>query len=234
MNLLDIRQEIVRLSGRYDLLLIKEGMSIEDMLMAEDNGANFKINSACRYLDITQEQYNSLAYYETTMAAAEYYVRLKWCRTVKSVYIKSDEGWVPLEVKTINELMEDYPELEDTDADTPLYFAVYPLIRDPNNKSANEALNEVGVMVIPPTDTELQVKVYGLFFSPELKNNEDENYWSDMYPDLLVKATLREIEIGNRNSQGVNDFDKAIAPILHGIDKDLADYSTMDSMEMGG
>ena len=80
----------------------------------------------------------------------------------------------------------------------------------------------------------LQVKVYGLFFSPELKNNEDENYWSDMYPDLLVKATLREIEIGNRNSQGVNDFDKAIAPILHGIDKDLADWSTMDSMEMGG
>jgi hypothetical protein len=65
-------------------------------------------------------------------------------------------------------------------------------------------------------------------------NNADENFWSYNHEDILIAASLREIEYFYRNSEGYKDFDLGVMKKLHGIDIDLASIDAADSMEMEG
>jgi len=44
-----------------------------------------------------------------------------------------------------------------------------------------------------------------------------------VHPDVLIMAAMRHVEIVNRNTQGVRDWDGSIAAAVIGIGKDLVE-----------
>ena len=60
-------------------------------------------------------------------------------------------------------------------------------------------------------------------YTEELSNDTDKSYWSEVHPEVLIMATMRQIEVFNRNTQGVKDWDNAIEVATFGIGKDLVE-----------
>ena len=80
---------------------------------------------------------------------------------------------------------------------------------------ADQNFDSVGVLLTPLVATaSVYVEVEGLWRAPALSDDDDENYWTLQWPNLLVYATYRELEIVYRNTQGVRDWDAAIASVL--------------------
>ena len=79
------------------------------------------------------------------------------------------------------------------------------------------------VLIGPPTNEKIQLEIKGLFYTDQLTADTDKSYWSEVHPDVLIMAAMRHIEVINRNTQGVNDWDKAISAEVSGIGKDLVE-----------
>ena len=96
-----------------------------------------------------------------------------------------------------------------------------------------EHYNYNGVLIVPPPDQVLHVEVWGLFYSPALLGDTEKSYWSEAHPEALLMAAYRQLEVVNRNSQGVKDWENSINETLFGIDKDVVeeDISGADQME---
>ncbi len=220
MNLLEIRQKFVKLSGREDLL---------------DVSGNFFIQGAVTDLDLEQETGEDFNWYEESFAIGDYKTKMKHCRSIQAVwFVDSDDETVLLSKLLYDEFVVKYPALGETDDGTPAHWAKNPLQRDPDNRLAGTSVEYTGAIIMPPTDEAVTIKIYGVFHSVPLEEDEDENFWSVRYPNLLVMAALRNLEGFYRNTQGYNDFDKIIQRKLIGIDKDLAEANTAGEMKMKG
>ena len=232
MNLLEIRQHFIRKSGRFDLATTSTGSSEE---WDTDAGANFYIQAATRALDLEQEQQEM--YWEESLAVNGYLVNLVDCRQIARVtYVNSDgEESEALSRVTFACLTEDYPSLGSTTAGDPDEWALHPSQRPPRQRFSGQNVDTKTVIIMPPTSAAITVRVYGQFSSTKLVDNVDENFWSVLYPEVLVMAALRELEIFYRNSEGVRDWTMAIESKLLGIDKDLAGTDVYgSSLEMEG
>jgi len=238
MNLLEIRQQFIAHSGRYDLATTSSGNheQANSVYFADtDVGADFFIQGAIKDLDLEQDTDRSLMYYdEEDLAADSYTFTLTQCRNIQQVWFKdTDDDWNELLKKDYDWLLRNYEELGDTDSGDPAYWAHNPIYRDPANiVSAN--IPKVGVIFMPPTEEIITVRVFGTFHALALSSNTDVNFWSSEYPSILVLACLRNLEGFYRNSQGYNDYDNMIQKKLFGLDKDLAEWSTAKSMQMEG
>jgi len=222
MNLKEIREMLIKLSGRYDF-------------KSTPNTADFFIRGGCTDLDLEQETGEEFNYYEESLAVGECKTKMQHCRSIQGVWFEdSDDVIVPLTYKQYDELVSLYNELEATDSGTPAYWSKNLIQRDPANYLAGDLTEYTGVIIMPPTDEVITLRVYGVFHSVPLLSDEDENYWSNRYPNLLVMAALRNIEGFYRNTQGYNDYDAIIQRKLRGIDKDLAEQSTAHEMRMKG
>jgi hypothetical protein len=100
--------------------------------------------------------------------------------------------------------------------------------------SSGNAHNFNSIIVMPPTDEKLLVEVKGLFYSHKLTNETDENYWSVTNPLLLIMSAMRQIEIINRNTQGVNDWTNSITAEMTQLGMDLVEEIIAEVSEMGG
>jgi hypothetical protein len=236
MNLSEIRQALATLSGRFDLF--DEVIDVGDML----------INEAVKALDRLSETQKTWASHLVYVASGGWYAELPYCRAIKEVWVSDDTGerW-QLEKKNIQDLMAGWmTELAaNTEGGAPLYYSPAVTRRIPEggalpvnvtnyidiNTSSGYIYNSI--IVAPVTDAQYLLDIRGLFGSKKLTLEVDENYWSVNHPGLLIKATLREIEVFNRNASGVRDFDTAIATDLDGINKDLVEeiIAEVDQME---
>jgi hypothetical protein len=232
MNLLEVRQKFIKLSGRADLATTSTGSTeLHDV----DNGADFFINAAVRLLDREQENTTTESWFEKNISAGEFLVELTSCRNISQIWFVNSEGIeTKLEWKSFEELRVDYPELGSTDVGVPYNWARYPNVRNPLQLFEGARLDTTSILIMPPTDAAITVKIYGKFYSAKLVNNMDENFWSMNHEDILVMATLREIEGFYRNTEGYNDFDRITGKKLRGIDVDLASIDAADAMEMEG
>jgi hypothetical protein len=57
----------------------------------------------------------------------------------------------------------------------------------------------------------------------ELVADTDTNFWSGAHPMLLIMAGMRQLEIVNRNTQGVNDWTAAISTDTTQLGMDLVE-----------
>jgi hypothetical protein len=131
---------------------------------------------------------------------------------------------------------------------TPLYYSPCITRYVPENSTALSMEAFVGLVDIPagnaqeynaillnvPTDTKLTVQINGLFYSAELINDTDENYWSAAHPLLLYTAAMRAIEVTNRNTQGVRDWESAIGTDTRSIGFDLVEELIAETNQMEG
>lgn len=79
---------------------------------------------------------------------------------------------------------------------------------------------KIAVLLMPIPDQPISVEVEGLFYSVPLKEETDQSFWTTNHPELLLQASLRELEIVHRNTQGVRDWDQAIQTSTTLIEQD--------------
>lgn len=239
MNLLQIRTQAVKLSGRYDLV-------VDDSAWA-DNGMDFFINAASRWLDRLSEHHRSYSRVFRTLAAGEYLVEFQHCRDILKVGIATADtfvGW--LERKELKELRETSGykmPFGDITAGEGLYFTpCYLRITDTEAADysgfedwvdeSSDWMTYNAIIVTPPADEDYVLEIHGKFFSAEMSDNTDENFWSVTEPQILVKATLRELEVFARNSEGQKDWERAIFQEMLDLEKDYVelDYGYVNIM----
>ena len=239
MNLLQIRKKFRELSGRFDLVNPDY----------TDNGADFFLNEGRKYLDRLQETQKSWGTYPVLLAIGEYLVKFPYCRSIKEVWVATTTAQWQLEKKTIQDIQASYGQglISDLTAGVPLYYS--PCISRYIPEDATPAALAVfapyieiptgltgeynAVLMNIPTDTAMVVSVKGLFYSMELVNDIDKNYWSEVHPLLLYMAAMRAVEVTNRSTQGVNDWTSAINTEVTQLGMDLVDevISEKDQME---
>ncbi len=226
MNLGEIRTLLIERSGRADLVVTVVGNA--------DNGANFFIQSGQRTLDRLVGIDKSWARSFKEMAIGDYYVTFKGCRAVKGVWFSNSDGRVKVDKVSLEEMRELYGDAPNEITNSkPLNYCITPLRTYPDegvtidyfvgNQLEGEENSEYeysGILVLPPTDEVSLIEVLGLFYSPPLENDNDESSWSVNHPEVLLMAALYHIEIAYRNTEGANDWMRAIQFELDGIDKD--------------
>jgi hypothetical protein len=242
MALLSVRTNAVKLSGRYDLINA-DGDTPE---AGTDNGFNFFINGAQRYLDTKFDSKKSDAVSYQTLSANGWYLPLADIRAIETVWANNTSTRWQLERKSLLWMKDNYTGLVSAaTSGSPLYWAP-GLARgiDVTNKDAlgvffayaltqtgNESYS--GIMVLSPTESSIVLEISGKFWSPTLANDTDTSYWSEVHEMLLVWATLRQLEISYRNKEGAQDWELAIADYVMGLDKDeiQEQISNIDQLE---
>jgi hypothetical protein len=240
MNLLQIRTKFRQLSGRFDL--VNDDYS--------DNGADFFINEGRKFLDRMDETQKSWGTCFKFMETGFWSVQFPYCRAIKEVWVATSSARWQLEKKRTQDLIEGYltglPSSRTNG--TPEYYAPCITRYIPENVTVDSFESFIGWIDIPsgnaheynailvnvPTSEKLTVIINGLFYSAELINDTDENYWSVTHPLLLISATMRATEIPNRNTQGMNDWTGVISTDMRQLGMDLVEELIAETSEMEG
>ena len=240
MDLLGIRQNFCRISGRYDLATT----NVEDF--DTDNGADFYITSGQDFLDRLRFHKKTPArIFEEVAAGSWYFTFQHRCRAITEVWVNNDEERFELGKVSLNDLRSYYTGLRsDTDQGEPQYFAP-ALLRSVDSAdidSLGEFFNYVlddsddytGIIFMPPSDEAYVVEVVGHFYSNTLSDNADDSFWTLMHPMILVWAACYMLEVSHRNTEGAKDWLNAITLNVEGIDKDTVEEEISNLEEMEG
>lgn len=237
MTLVAIREQFVKLSGRYDLVV--------DTTDWADNGADFFIQAGQDYLDryyLTPKAHNSIF---EELAAGGWYVTFSKCRAIKEVWINNAEGRSKLTKKDLSWLYQEYSALiSETDQGTPLYYCPARLrSTDATDRTSlgtffnyvaddSDALS--GILIFVPPDEAIVVEIQGLFYSDVLTIDASESYWSENWPAILIKAALYQVEVFNRNTEGMKDWKFAIEDEFIGLDRDNIEEEVAEINQIEG
>ena len=238
MNLLQIRTKFRELSGRVDL--VNEDFS--------DNGADFFITEGCKFLDRMDETQKSWASAFRFIDIGKYSASIQHCRAIKEVWAASTTARWQLEKKPLQELINDFllgTPAERTSGE-PAYYSPTLTRYIPEELSAADFESFLQWVEIPsgnaeeyntillsaPTNVKIVVEVKGLFYSNKLVADTDKNYWSVNHPLLLYMAAMRYVEVVNRNTQGVNDWTRAITEDAVKIGMDLVEEIISEVCQM--
>jgi len=243
MNLLQIRTQFIKLSGRNDLVV--------DVTNYVDNGANYYINAGQRFLDRKYRFPKDVGIYPSVVAIGGWNVIFPFCRAIKEVWVADVEsGRRQLKKKSWQDFLSVYTEPFNTlERGSTLYYTPSILRSIPESDRATASTTSAivgymptmsgphyaynGILIGPPTDVQLHLEIHGLFYSPELTSDTEESYWSVNHPETLIRAALYELEVDYRNTQGANDWMGAIETHAIGIDQDVVeeDIAEVDQME---
>lgn len=229
MDLLAIRTQVAKKSGRYDLV---------NPSTFADNGMNFHIEAGQKYLDKLVEVPESYAQIFESLASGEYSLTFQHhCRSIETVFVNNDTDRYQLTKVSLNALKNYYSQTIATiGQDAPCVYALANLralettAKTSLGTFANLTWSESdtnygyrGIIIMPPADENYVVEVSGKFLQKILTNDTDENYWTIEYPHLLIMAALRSIEVFNRNTAGVEDWSRAIMTETNMLDLDVAE-----------
>lgn len=240
MNFLQMKLKFRELSGRFDLVT-DAGV---------DTGAGFFLNEGRKFLDRLDETQKSWGTAFRYLDIGFYSVQFSYCRAIKEVWAATTVAKWQLEKKNIQDLINGYmldnPSSRSTG--TPQYYAPCITRPVPENQPMNSFESFLGWIDVPlgnaheynailvnvPTSEKLTILINGLFYSAELVNDTDENYWSAAHPMLLYMAAMRQVEVANRNTQGVNDWEKSITNDTRTLGFDLVEELSAEVSEMEG
>jgi len=240
MNLLQLRTKFRALSGRFDL--VNADFS--------DNGADFFINEGRKYLDRLDETQKSWASCFRWLEVGKFSVSFPYCRAIKEVWAATTEARWQLAKKSLQDLtaefLTDLPSERNTGS--PLYYAPCIVRYIPEDAEAGDLEAFAGftdveagtyheynsILLSVPVDERIMLDIRGLFYSMELIEETDKNYWSEVHSLLLYMAAMRQIEVTNRNTQGVKDWTASIRDEARQIGMDLVEEEITEIDQMGG
>lgn len=249
MSLLDIRTKFIQLSGRYDLV-------VSPTAYTPDNGADFFIKAGQRLLDNMQD--TKFFWYKKNLTAGQGLIDVQYLRVAKEVWLAQSSGRTQLERKSLGWFRENYGEpIASQDRGTPLYWTqtvnqLGPAQEDlttgtysgdftygaddlilADELSGNSHLYQ-SLLVGPVSDSTYTIEVLGKFFSSPLTADTSKSFWTEQYPEVLIRAALYQLEVFYRNSEGAKDWRTAIEEDLIGIDHNLVDFSITGLTQMEG
>ncbi len=226
MNLAEIRQNFIELTGRYDL--------------EDSKKADMFINAGVRTLDRKanlEHTQNSVWY--SLIRSAEWKIEVPNCYRVHRILAKDVQGegyWNLVGRTEFSEVRRGGgPQSNEgffhTGFAQQFFHGVrrgkpthYRVLTTRNEKqlekletyqmnvpanyvnSAELAGWILSVELFPRPDTDFVMEVYGKFHSPKLLEEGDTNLWSQLYPDLLIKAACHSLEVFYRNTEGARDW----------------------------
>lgn len=233
MNLKSVRKWLVEESGKYHLVV--------DTTSWADNGANAYINAGQMMLDDRQKTVMETGINTKILAAGENLIQIPNCRAVKEVKaIRQSDGsiWSLTPDNRSSRILYGFDDVfPSTETGTPrLYKSIVTraapeasLDADIANIPANflpfstNAYLANGILITPIANADYLIQTTGLFYTPALVEDEDENYWSYLYPHVLVMAAQCIMEQFSRNTEGVKDWLASIDIHLRGIDNNLVE-----------
>ena len=203
MTLREIRESVVNKSGRNDL--------VGDITNYVDNGANEYIRAGQRFLDnrlSTGPTQGPITVDLSESGGATYNFPTTLTSAVRAVLLDSDSKFINvLSIVSLTDLFG-----LSADASTPLMVTF------------NQRDRTLTVYPAPDKDLKLQL-LANLEFAP-LTADTDRNWWSDQYPEVLVRSALYEIEIDYRNRAGAADWLSALEEDLLGIEKNIIEQES--------
>lgn len=239
MNLLEIRTDLMKKSGRYDLV-IPETFA--------DNGMDFHITAGQKYLDKLVTIPDSQANIFFSPVAGEYSITIdKSCRAIYEVWANDSEFRWLLNKLDLSTFKSKYNEpVSEITASSPYDYTFMDMrsISPDEQSSLAEFLSKTavegsgygyrGIVFGPQFDATYTIEVIGLFGQILLSSDSDSNFWSFNYPHLLIMAALRSIEVFNRNTEGVNDWTKSILTETNELDFDVVEEESYNVTQMKG
>lgn len=252
MDYKDVRKKFIELCGRYDL--VNPDWS--------DNGADFFLNAGQQYLDRKQNTGKMIGKNVQAIAAGTIKVYIPGLRTVYEVWVgESVDGLVRLDKVPLSVLRDYYGEqLSGVTQSSPLYYAPVSFrpFTDVNSTTTWSGYYDIddlilptgstplhyqntGVIIMPPPDQTYYVSIYGLFYSPTLSATvasgvwtQTKSFWSECFPDLLIRAGLFRLEQFYRNREGAKDWQNGVLEDLDDMNKDAAEEEAADINQMEG
>lgn len=229
MTLRDIRERLIKATGRTDL--------IEDQKTYPDDGADWYINAGIRFLD--QQLPGELSRTKVIKATTEGSpsISIPDVRAIKDVRIQeSGERNRDLERYGLFDFYEHFGDEEYLSAEgnqgKPMHYA-YGIQRGLNKSSLNQAPREARVLLLHPVpDKVYDIAITSENFSQKLEDDSDINWWTLNFPELLVLAARREIEVDHRNQTGVQQFEQQLNRRLMDIDSDQVSDEISNSGQM--
>jgi len=204
-----------------------------------DNGADFFLNEGRKFLDRSDETQKSWGSCFRFIEVDGYSASIPNCRAIKEVWANTTVARWQLEKMDLQDLINDYllGEPAARTSGTPLYYSPTITRHIPEDAIPGDFEAFLGFVEVPaedvhnyntillnaPTDERIVVEVKGLYYSLELSLDTDENYWSSQHPLLLYMSAMRSIEIVNRNTQGVNDWNNSIMLEMKQLGMDLVE-----------
>ena len=234
-----MRTKFRELSGRFDL--VNSDYS--------DNGADFFINEGRKFLDRLDETQKSWASCFRFLELDQFSVSFPYCRAIKEVWLATSEERWQLKKKSLQDMMVGYLSglPSSRTSGTPKYYSPCITRYIPEDADIADIEAFLGFVEIPagnaneynsilvsvPVSEKTMVTINGLFYSGELTSDTSKNYWSEVHPMLLYMAAMREVEIVNRNSQGVKDWEASIVTQMKQLGMDLVEelIAEIDQME---
>jgi hypothetical protein len=248
MALIDIRTKFIQLSGRFDLV-------VSPITFTPDNGADFFIKAGQRLLDNLQD--TKFFWYKKNLTAGQGVIDVPYLRVVKEVWLANAEGRSQLEKKSLGWIRENYGEpFSAQDRGTPIYWA-----QGVNQLSiAQEALTTANytteftygaddlifsdelsgghhytsLLLAPVSNVTSTLEVLGKFFGSLLTADTSKSFWTEQYPEVLVRAALYQLEVFYRNTEGAKDWRTAIEEDIMGIDHNLVDEQITGLTQLDG
>lgn len=233
-NLLELRELFIKASQRYDLIV--------DGDFSQDNGADWYINAAQRYLDLRMDLPWQYRRARGTIAADEVQFVVQDLMTVERLrFTSSGEDWTDIteSFKPWEVFHEDYPEqVSEWDTEEPAYWTMnYIGLAPEHGNSLSSSLLDTGdlyigadyrytgIKIYPKTDIEYNYEVLGKFFSKRLTAGNDRSLWTDKFPETLLSCALMLNEgLAMRNSQGFQDAYRTLNTLLSEVDDVAVQY----------
>ena len=234
MNLGEIRTQFGALSGRLDLIAEGDDGSV---------GADVYIKQGSKMLDRMADIESSHSVVFRTVEAGDYYLEVSNVRAIHEVWLYTGGKTFKLKEGTKEQLRGYFPGLlANSDRGIPAWYHTANMRVDELSDTSLEGfLNHVDFsgeyyngIIFPQVADEGIFEIDGNFYSTELINSTDENYWSVENPFLLVWAALYHMEVSYRNSEGAKDWMAAITQNLTMLEFDHVEQGAINLRQMGG
>ena len=226
-NLYYVREMFARRSGRADLVT-SFGSDFTD------NGADFFITAAQRFLDARHGHVKAERRHVFTLSAGSWYTTIEGLLSVRQVWRFDSDGKDRLEEIELATLLH---YLDTTETGTPEYWAKNVIGYSPelegeslsgitgvDDMVSTDYFKKEGIIFNIPTDADIDIHVYGRFRESDLVEDTDTSFWTVNYPEILVLASLYELEAFYNNMTGAKNWLQQIDLHLFGLEKDLAEY----------
>ena len=225
MNLLQVRQMFVKLSGRYDLIV--------DTTDWVDAGANFFLQAGQNMIDkMVGDLPESEGRIWNTVTSGSYYVGFQQrCRAIFSVWVNDSENRRELKKISWEEMKDLYASnISSVSTGTPTYFCPAKLREvDATGKNITGVFSNYslpvstdfrGIIIMPPTDTSYDIEILGKFMQPILDTDLQENFWTIIYPEILIRAAMYQNELLYRGKESTGKLFNSLMFDISEIEKD--------------
>jgi len=244
-TLLEVRTELIDISGRYDLVVNTAAYA--------DDGADVYINKGQRLLEQLVPTWNNLSRRIVALAIDDEYIEME--STVRSidevVLVKvSDSVRLPLTELPYDEIYNS--RSDSTTSGTPKYWARNISRPAPEQESgfnptafsgasdmmSTEAdfVDKIRLLLSVPVSVAYSAHVFGMFYSNDLAVDADTSYWTSVHPHILVMAALYQMEVHYRNVEDAQEMLRELRLQLREVDKDNVqlDMDSAGAISFGG